>query len=170
MRMTDGALTRERVVHLNVGDPFPTVTARRVGGGEMVLPRDVEADWAVILLYRGHWCPYCRQQLVDFQQNLHRFRAADVRLVALSADAEADAQETVRKHGIQFAVGYGLDPSHAGQALGTYLPKNGGFVQATGFVLRPGGRVELAVYSSGAVGRLVARDVLGLIDYARKQE
>ena len=170
MRITDDALARERADHVNVGDRFPIVTAHRVGGSEMALPRDVEADWAVVLLYRGHWCPYCRQQLVDFQQNLHRFRAADVRVVALSADAEADAQETVRKHRIQFAVGYGLDPSHAEKALGTYLSKDGGFVQATGFVLRPGGRVELAVYSTGAVGRLVARDVLGLIDYARKQE
>jgi peroxiredoxin len=140
-----------------------------VGGGEIVLPDDVGDSWAVILFYRGHWCPYCRQQLQDFQGSLERFNAAGVQVIALSTDPEAEAQATVEKHGIQFSVGYGLDPVDTEKMLGTYLGENGAFIQATGFVLRPGGRTVLAVYSSGAVGRLVAKDVLGLIDYARKQ-
>ena len=34
--------------------------------------------------------------------------------------------------------------------------------QITGFVLDPGGRIIVSVYSSGAIGRLIPQDVTGL--------
>jgi hypothetical protein len=43
------------------------------------------------------------------------------------------------------------------------------FVQSTGFVLSPDGRVVVSVYSSGAIGRLVPEDVIGLITYLRSR-
>jgi hypothetical protein len=39
------------------------------------------------------------------------------------------------------------------------------FLQSTGFVLDPAGQVVVSVYSSGAIGRLVPEDVLGLVRY-----
>jgi hypothetical protein len=42
-------------------------------------------------------------------------------------------------------------------------------VQSTGFVLSPDGRVVVSVYSSGAIGRLVPEDVIGLITYLRSR-
>jgi hypothetical protein len=41
-------------------------------------------------------------------------------------------------------------------------------VQSTGFVLDPAGRVVVSVYSSGAIGRLVPEDAIGLIRYRRE--
>src|SRR5205085_5270353 len=49
-------------MRLHNGERFPTITAPRVGGGEMTIPQDLAGRWAVLLFYRGHWCPYCRQQ------------------------------------------------------------------------------------------------------------
>jgi hypothetical protein len=40
--------------------------------------------------------------------------------------------------------------------------------QSTGFVLDPTGSVIVSVYSSGAIGRLVPDDVVGLIRYTRE--
>ena len=40
----------------------------------------------------------------------------------------------------------------------------------TGFVLDPEGRVIVSVYSSGAIGRLVPEDVIGLIKHVREHE
>jgi peroxiredoxin len=170
MTATGDAPVRGHAVRIDVGERFPVVRAHRVRGGKIVLPGDVDGRWAVILFYRGNWCYYCKQQLRDFQENLYRFRAADVSVIALSADPEAEARTTVRELGIEFEVGYGLDPLDIEKSVGAYLGKDDAFVQATGFVLRPKGRTVLAVYSSGAVGRLVAKDVLGLIHHARKQE
>jgi hypothetical protein len=42
------------------------------------------------------------------------------------------------------------------------------YLQSTGFVLDPGGRVVVSAYSSGAIGRLVPEDVTGLIRYLRE--
>lgn len=39
--------------------------------------------------------------------------------------------------------------------------------QSTGFVVDPTGRVAVSVYSSGATGRLVPDDVIGMIRYLR---
>ena len=55
-------------MRLRNDERFPTITASRVGGGEMTIPQDLAGRWTVLLFYRGHWCPYCRQQLLDFQR------------------------------------------------------------------------------------------------------
>lgn len=157
-------------VRLDPGDRFPHVTVSRLGGGEIDLPDDVADGWAVILFYRGHWCPFCRKQLEDFQKNLDRFRSNDVQIVALSADPEEEARKTAQTNDLGFPVGFGVDPRTIRDTLGAYLGEDGGFIQATSFILSPEGRVALAVYSSGAVGRLVSRDALGFIDYMRKHE
>ena len=41
-------------------------------------------------------------------------------------------------------------------------------LQSAGFVLDPQGKVIVSVYSSGAVGRLVPEDVIGLVRYLRE--
>jgi hypothetical protein len=41
-------------------------------------------------------------------------------------------------------------------------------LQSTGFVLDPAARVVVSVYSSGAIGRLVPEDVIGMIRYLRE--
>ena len=41
-------------------------------------------------------------------------------------------------------------------------------LQSTGFVLDPQGKVIVSVYSSGAIGRLVPEDVIGLVRYLRE--
>lgn len=164
---TQGADTVSRVVR---GQTFPNWDAPLVGGGEITIPEDLADGWAGVLFYRGHWCPYCRQQLTDFQAHLDAFREQNISVVALSADPEDQAELTVERHGLEFPVAYGIEPLRARDTLGSYLGPDEGFVQATGFVLGPGGQVRLAVYSSGAVGRLVAEDVLGFIEYERSQE
>jgi hypothetical protein len=42
------------------------------------------------------------------------------------------------------------------------------YLQSTGFVLDPAGKVVVSVYSSGAIGRLVPDDAAGLVFYVRE--
>ena len=42
------------------------------------------------------------------------------------------------------------------------------YLQSTGFVLDPQGKVVVSVYPSGAIGRLVPDDVAGLVRYVRE--
>jgi hypothetical protein len=53
-------------------------------------------------------------------------------------------------------------------AIGAFVNPDPRYLQSTGFVLDPGGRVIVSVYSSGAIGRLVPQDAMGLVRYLRE--
>ena len=158
--MTDKTLLRP-------GDPFPALTVSLPGGRALRLPGDLAGHFGVVLFYRGSWCPYCNAQLSAFQRALDGLAEIDVTVVALSVDDEATTQQLIAKHGLRFPVGYGADASAIADATGAFVNDDPLFLQSTGFVLDPGGRVVVSVYSSGAIGRLVPQDVTGLIRYLR---
>ena len=90
------------------------------------------------------------------------------KVVSLSADDEAAAAALVAKHKLAFPVGHSADPAKVAAATGAYLNAEPRYLQSTGFVLSPDGTVLVAVYSSAAIGRLVADDVAGFIQYVKK--
>jgi peroxiredoxin len=150
------------------GQQFPTITASRVGGGEMTIPQSTEGKWTVLLFYRGHWCPYCRQQLIDFQRSLEQLHEIGAEVVALSVDPIEKAQETVEKHNLTFPVLYGLNAHEIAQKIGANINEDPLFLQSTDFVLQPDGKIALSVYSSGAIGRLVASDTIKFTKYLQE--
>jgi peroxiredoxin len=91
------------------------------------------------------------------------------KIVALSVDDEATTQDMIAKHGLQFPVGRSTDARAIADATGAFVNDDPLYLQSTGFVLDRGGRVVVSVYSSGAIGRLVPEDVIGLIRYLRER-
>ncbi len=75
----------------------------------------------------------------------------------------------VDKHRLTFPVAHSADASTVADALGSYVNDDPRYLQSTGFVLAPDGTVLTVVYSSGAIGRLVPRDVEGLVRYVTSQ-
>jgi hypothetical protein len=72
------------------------------------------------------------------------------------------------KHGLTFPVGHSADARVVAEATGAFVNDGPTYPQSTGFVLDPEGKVVVSVYSSGAIGRLVPEDVVGLIRYLRQ--
>ena len=134
------------------------------------LPNALAGDHAVVLLFRGSWCPYCNAQLRAFQRAHDRLRELGVRVVALSVDDEATTRALIDRHGLTFPVGHSADARELRAVLGAFVSGEPPYVESTGFVLDPHGRVVVSVYSSGAIGRLVPDDVVGLIRYLRDNE
>jgi peroxiredoxin len=89
-------------------------------------------------------------------------------VVALSVDDESTTQELIAKHGLTFPVGHSADARVVAEVTGAFVNDDPTYLQSTGFVLDPIGRVVVSVYSSGAIGRLVPEDVVGLIRYLRE--
>ena len=54
------------------------------------------------------------------------------------------------------------------ELTGAFVNDDPLYLQSTGFVLGPQGAVIVSVYSSGAIGRLVPEDVIGLVRYLRQ--
>jgi len=150
---------------LQPGAEFPAITITPVGGEPLELPAALGEHFGVVLFYRGAWCPYCNAQLRAFQRAHEQLTERNIEVVALSVDDLDMTRELVAKHGLTFPVGYGADAHAIAEATGAFVNKDPVYLQSTGFVLGPDGRVIVSVYSSGAIGRLVPDDVLGLVRY-----
>ena len=153
---------------LHPGDEFPGLAVAVPGGGQLQLPGALAGHFGVVLFYRGSWCPYCNAQLRGFQRAKGRLDDLGARVVALSVDDEATTADLIARHGLEFPVGHSADARALAQATGAFLHDDPLFLQSTGFVLNPTGHVVVSVYSSGAIGRLVPEDVIGLISYVRE--
>ena len=153
---------------LEPGDRFPTVAVAVPGGEALTLPDALAGHFGVVLLLRGAWCPYCNAQLRAFQRAEDRLAALGVRVVALSVDDEAATRRLIDDHGLSFPVGHSADAAALHEAVGAFVNPEPVYLQSTGFVLDPEGRVVVGVYSSGAIGRLVPDDVVGLVRYVRE--
>ena len=153
---------------LHPGDPFPALTVALAEGRALRLPDALAGHYGVVLFYRGSWCPYCNAQLRAFQRSLDRFADMDTLVIALSVDDEAATRDLIAWDGLQFPVGHSADARAIAAATGAFVNDDPVYLQSTGFVLDPAGRVVVSVYSSGAIGRLVPQDVLGLVRYLRE--
>jgi peroxiredoxin len=154
---------------LNTGAEFPALKVSTVGGGTLDVREELAGAFGVVLFYRGSWCPYCAAQLRAFQRASERFAQAGIKVVALSVDDEATTKELVEKHKLTFPVGHSADAHAIGEATGAFVNDDPVYLQSTGFVLAPDGTVVTAVYSSGAIGRLVPEDVLGLVSHLKER-
>jgi peroxiredoxin len=155
---------------LHNGDTFPSLTIGAVGGSTISLPGDLAGVFGVVLIYRGSWCPYCNAQLSAFSRAVAKFTELGVKVVALSVDDEATAAALVEKHRLAFPVGYGADADAIAAATGAYTNDSPRYLQSTGFVLDPAGKVITGVYSTAAIGRLVADDVAGFVSYVKSRK
>jgi len=153
---------------LHPGDTFPSLTVAVPGGDALELPAAVAGDYAVVLLFRGSWCPFCNAQLRAFQRAQDQLAELGVRVVALSVDDEPTTRALIEKQGLTFPVGHSADAPAVRDALGAFVSGEPPYLESTGFVLEPGGRVVVSVYSSNAIGRLMPDDVAGLIRYLRE--
>ncbi len=69
---------------------------------------------------------------------------------------------------ISFPLAYGFNAKEISLKTGGFYEGGKGYLQPSGFVLNPDGKIENAVYATMAIGRLGAKDCIGLISYLRK--
>jgi peroxiredoxin len=157
-----------RMPLLHPGETFPQLTLALPEGKTLTVPDAFAGGFSVLLVYRGSWCPYCNAQLRAFGRASDKLADLDIKVAALSVDDEQTTAALVAKHGLTFPVGHSADARAVAELTGAFVNDDPLFLQSTGFVLDPAGRVIVSVYSSGAIGRLVPEDVLGLVRYVRE--
>lgn len=107
---------------LQAGDRFPTMTVKKLGGGEIELGTPQNgATWHMAVVYRGKHCPLCTQYLAQLKELHGEFLETGVDIVALSADTEEKAKlQTVEKLELPFEIGFDLSIEQM-QQLGVYI-------------------------------------------------
>lgn len=154
---------------LQNGETFPALSVHAVGGGSIQIPETLQGSYGVVLIYRGAWCPYCQAQLAGFQRASEKLTEAGIKVVALSVDDEATTKGAIEKHKLSFPVGHSASADEVASITGAYTNETPHYLQTTGFLLAPDGKILNAVYSSGPIGRLVAEDVIGMVTYLKSK-
>lgn len=172
------------MVMLQMNDEFPSLTFARAGGGEIRLPDDLAGGFGVILFYRGAFSDVCHAQLHAFSKAWDKIAAEGIKVVAVSADDERATESLVKKYDLTFPTGYAADPRQVSAVTGILVSEDTSYLEATGFVIDPNGRIHTAIYSStddfeerivtvvssvATIGRLMPDEVLRAVAEARSK-
>jgi peroxiredoxin len=88
-----------------VGDTIESFTLNDAMNEPVTLDELVETGPAVVVFYRGGWCPYCNLALRTYQQELlPELPAFGARLVAISPQLPDQSLATSEKIGLEFTV------------------------------------------------------------------
>jgi len=86
---------------LKVGATAPGFTLKNAAGQEVALSALLKQGPVALAFVRSaDWCPFCRKQLQELQQNLAAISAAGVQVIALSYDSPATNAAAVAKLGL----------------------------------------------------------------------
>ncbi len=77
------------------------------------LPSLIDRGPAVVMFYRGHWCPYCRLNVRAVIAAQDRIKALGGRIVAIMPETQKYAEQFKSESGAPFPVLTDLDNGHA---------------------------------------------------------
>lgn len=90
---------------LKVGEPVPAVPSlTNVKGEAVVLGELLQGEPAVIVFYRGGWCPFCNTQLAGLTKVHSELKARGVRLIAISPDKPEELSKSVEKDSLPYTL------------------------------------------------------------------
>jgi len=103
------------------GVRVPPVYVRTLAGKRVALLRALERQPAVLVFYRGGWCPYCSGHLGQLKKAEPEIAARGYRIFAISADRPEKLRESVAEFDIAEDLSYTLlsdAPLDAARAFG----------------------------------------------------
>jgi len=108
--------------------------------------------------------------LAGYGEHLDELDELGVQVVAFTTEGPDQARGMKEDEEPGFPIAHSADPDELEEKLGLYVHRDDEkvHVQPAQLVLRPLGTVELACYTSGAVGRLKAGEAVGLIRSAQE--
>jgi peroxiredoxin len=89
---------------LPVGAELPDVEVKSKDGDVVKLREALAEKAAVIVFYRGHWCPACMKQLQGLDKIMPELKASGTTLIAIGTDKPEIVAETVKKTNFGFPL------------------------------------------------------------------
>jgi peroxiredoxin len=160
-----------QITEIRVGQIAPDFTARDLNDKEVSLKSLIQGRKAVLLFYRGGWCPFCNKQLAGIARDSQKFIEAGATIVAVSGEEVEKGKALLKKLSLPFILlsdtdfagidRYGVrdqDPHESLKANGiTRLPK------PSAFVIDDTGRVRYKYIGKNAPDRPKNEDLLEAI-------
>jgi peroxiredoxin len=98
------APSADKVQPLLIGQMAPKATLQSIDGKSLSIEQIQAGKPAVIVFYRGGWCPYCNTHLSDLRKLVAPLKAKGVALIAVSPDLPAELFESVEKSELDFQL------------------------------------------------------------------
>ncbi len=176
----------DEVCPILVGETIPDVKVHTVEGNAVRLPELVKEKPAVIIFYRGGWCPYCNRHLSELRKIEDELLKKGYQILAISPDSPASIKETMEKHKLKytllsdsrleaihaFGLSFRLDP----ETLKKYASYGIDLVEASGganedilptpaaFIVDKKGVVRFAYVNPNYKERIKAETLMAVID------
>lgn len=97
--------TTDRTRHVSVGDTVPPFSLPTADGTTVDLDAVLAGGPAVLVFYRGAWCPYCNVALRAYRDEvLPQLTEQGVTLVAISPQGPEGSLTTAKTNGLAFPV------------------------------------------------------------------
>ncbi|WP_342807413.1 redoxin domain-containing protein [Alteromonas sp. M12] len=103
------------------GSSFPFIEATLLDGSRVNLGQaHGDADWQMLVVYRGKHCPLCVRYLNLLEQHKEALNAIGVSVTAVSADSKAQLTDNMDSLDVSFPIAYGVTVEQMKQ-LGLYI-------------------------------------------------
>jgi peroxiredoxin len=99
-----------------IGSSVPSVDLTALDGSSVPLAHLLDGKPAVLVFYRGGWCPYCNLQLSELRKLLPDLKQHQMQMLAISPDRPAKMQETLDKAPLD----YTLVSDHSAAAMSAF--------------------------------------------------
>ena len=93
-----------RIAKVEVGQIAPDFVARDLDDNQVSLNALVSGRKALLLFYRGGWCPFCNQQLAAIASDIQQFKDAGATIVAVSGEEVDKGKDLLKKLNLPFIL------------------------------------------------------------------
>ncbi|WP_028112514.1 peroxiredoxin-like family protein [Ferrimonas kyonanensis] len=144
------------LMKFKAGDRFPVIELPTLGGNPITLgaPQG-NADWRLLVVYRGRHCPMCTRYLNEIELRKEQFHKLGIDIAAVSADSHDQAMAHRKELSISYPLAYDLNLSQMRQ-LGLYVsePRSAQetdhlFAEPGLYVINDQGKVQVIDISNG---------------------
>ena len=110
-------------IKLATGEAFPKIEVSLLDGSTVELGKaQANADWQMVVVYRGKHCPLCLRYLNLLEKHKNALAEIGVSILAVSADSKEQLTEHMEKLNISYPIAYGLTETQM-KTMGLYISK-----------------------------------------------
>ncbi len=97
--------------HLKVGDTVHDFKAINQKGDSVSLSDKLKNGKVVLVFYRGHWCPYCKQHIAKLQDSLQLITDKGASVLVVTPEQPEYINQMQKTSGATFDILYDMDYS-----------------------------------------------------------
>ncbi len=106
---------------LHAGAVFPALPVQNLDGETVDIGKPTgDADWHMVVVYRGRHCPMCTKYLNRLEEHIQPLADIGISVAAVTADSKEQIQSHLEKLDVSFPLHYGLTLEQM-EELGLYI-------------------------------------------------